>query len=447
MGLFDFFGRKRAEEEAAALEQQKEQQHIATVEEQKAAHAGLGWPKPFRLNLMRTNDENQASIEDPISEERKEELGQIIFEPRISLSEVSDLPTEELLFLLVTHEAYNRHAPLENYDQNHRVFYNELLDRIHEAEDLYILYDVATGYPFLDGGNVCVYLDKDHATRAVDLYKSQFRRLVAARRPGEGAPAPENGPKPLPFFDYLYYLGMENIVIDNGWYKTFIKRGEISAPPSFGKDPSQVPPASPQLAFAMTDFIGEMRWPVKYEKREEVTKRKLERVMALVPKATFLMPVQMVDAAAGENGQTRKELRFPMIRNRAKATGAEIRFIPLFTDLFEYSKKFGNVRDYRPVGFPYQNLLQFLGGADGFIINPNGQGIVLPKIVRPQQTPEGAAQSTDAGADANAVDETLKAQAKEPLSEENVDMQASAKEPVSAESVKMQASQEEPLAE
>ncbi len=410
MGLFDFFGKKRAEEEAAALEQQKEQQHIATVEEQKAAHEGLSWPKPFRINLMRTKDGEPAGIEDPISEERKEELGQMIYEPRINSSEVTDLATEELLFLLVTHEAYNRHAPLENYDQNHRVFYNELLNRIHEAEHLYILYDVSTGYPFLDGGYVCVYLDQDHATKAVELYKGQFRRLVVAKRPGEGAPAPENGPRPLPFFDYLYYLGMENIVVDNGWYKAFIKRGEISAPPSFGKDPSQVPPASPALVFAMTDFIEEMRWPVQYEKRQEVTKRKLERVMGLVPKATFLMPVQMADAPTGENGQTRKELRFPMIRNRAKTTGAEIRFIPLFTDLFEYSKKFGNVKDYRPVGFAYPNLLQFLAGADGFIINPNGQGIVLPKIVKPQQSPEGAAQ----GADANAVDETLKAQSQEP---------------------------------
>ena len=38
------------------------------------------------------------------------------------------------------------------FEKNHRKVYNELLSRIRDAKDLFVLYDMSTGYPFIDHG-------------------------------------------------------------------------------------------------------------------------------------------------------------------------------------------------------------------------------------------------------------------------------------------------------
>ena len=267
MGIMDLFGsrKKDAEEEAKRAEEQKQKNHERLVSEQREAHAALSWPQPLPLNGMKVKDAGSMGFEDPLTSERKEEVGSLVFEPKLSAGDVTGLTDDELLFLLYAHDVYNRAAPLENYEANHRVIYNELLSRIHSTAAFYVLYDAAAGYPLIDGGYICVYRNKEHAETAAKAYQKQFRKAAVLERPGEAAPEPDDPKKkPISFFDYLYYLGMENVVVDNGWYKAFIHRSEISAPPtSFMPDPAKVPPASPELAFAMCDFIEEARWQVK----------------------------------------------------------------------------------------------------------------------------------------------------------------------------------------
>ena len=243
-----------------------------------------------------------------------------------------------------------------------------------------MLYDKRTGYPLIDGGFVPIYLEKDRAEKAVELYKAQFREVMAMERDGEAAPVKEDGGHPIALFDYLYYIGVENVVVDNGWYKGVVKRSEISAPMDWNSDPKKTPPSNPALAFALTDYISEMRWPVKYEKREEILKKKSDRMMALIPKGRYILPSRVVDVdpesvpEVGPNGQKpTKQVQFPAIKVGDKM------YLPIFTDLFEYSKKFAKA-EMKPVGFEYKNLLRFVsGGIEGIVINPNGQGIVVPK--------------------------------------------------------------------
>lgn len=200
-------------------------------------------------------------------------------------------------------------------------------------------------------------------------------------RPGEGAPVPEDGPKPVLLFDYLYYLGMENIIIDNGWYKAAIKRSEISAPPaSWAPDPAKIPPAAPELAFAMIDFVGEAKWPVRYEKRDERIKRKMDRINTLIPTQTFVIPVYVEGSEQTPEG-AKPKVKFPLLKLKAKTKDSEIEqnVIPIFTDLFEYAKNFNGKNQFRPVKFQYRNAVQFLRETDGFVINPRGESIVLPR--------------------------------------------------------------------
>lgn len=401
MGLFDLFGngKKRAEEEEKLAAEQKEKEHQRQVDEARQAHAGMAWPGVMKINLMKNRDEGAApSVEDPISPERKDEIGALIYEPKLLPEQMSDLTLQELMFLLDAHILFNKKAPLPNYDQNHRVMYNDLLRRIHEAEKLYVLYNKLTGYPLLDGPFALVYLEKDHAEEAAKLYQRQFRQAVVSERPGEAAPDAADGSRPVVLFDYLYYLGVENILIDNGWYKAAIRRSEISAPPTsfvVSDDPKNTPPAAPALSFAMLDFLNEAAWPVKYDKREQNLKQKMDRINQLIPTARYVVPVQQpseeeqkkVQESGGQNA-----IRLPLIRLNTKGRDGkeEARnFLPVFTDLFEYSKGFRQA-GFRPAVFEFSRLPGILGAAEGFVINPRGASIVVPrasleKMLQPAQ--------------------------------------------------------------
>lgn len=381
MGLRDLFGTKnRAAEQEKIIEEQKEKDHESVIEKQKKAHEGMAWPGVPRLNILNIKG-NSQEVEDPLTPERKDEIGPLIFDPDLKADMVKDLSVQELLFLELAQAVFNRKEPLQNYEKNRRVIYNAFLNYIHNAEKFYVLYDRRTGYPLIDGGFVPVYLDQEMADKAVELYKAQFRDTVVQVRPGEAAPADENGQKQMALFDFLYYLGAENIIVDNGWYKGVVRRSEISAPMDWNSDPKNTPPSNPSLAFAMTDYVSEMRWPVKYEKREEVIKRKTDRMMTLIPLGRYIVPsrVSDVDPAVGaahpgpDGKPAQRQVQFPAIKVKDKM------YLPLFTDLFEYSRRFGK-SDMKPVGFEYRNLIQFLNGPmEGFLINPSGQGILVPK--------------------------------------------------------------------
>ncbi len=323
---------------------------------------------------MHVKDQESSKLEDTLTPERKDELGNMIYEAKLNPADMQELSLEELGFLLATHALYNRESPLPNFEANHRVIYNDLLRRVHEATELFVLYDKKTGYPLLDGGCVLVYLDKEHAEKASEVYNTQFRQTVVISRPGENA-EPVNGQKPLAFFDYLYYLGTENVMIDNGYYKAAIKRSEIAAPIGFNEDPSKQAPSSPALAFGMTDFIQEASWAVNYEIREEVLKRKQERMFALLGRSKFILPLQVfpVEGAVSPEGKPQSEIKFPIMSANDK------KFIPVFTDMFEYSKNLKDAKTYKPAGFDYGNVVKFMAGVDGIIINPLGQKIILGK--------------------------------------------------------------------
>ena len=376
MGFWDRFNTKnKAAEQERIIEEQKEREHQRVVEEQRRDHESLMWPGVQRLNKLAVKG-SAISADDPVTEARKDEIGPLIYEPDILPEMLTDLTLQELLFLQAALTIYNTSAPLLNYEKNSRVLHNELLGRIHRAEKFYIIFNRKTGYPLIDGGYVLVYLDRDHADRAAEMYKGQFRDAGVVERPGEAAPEDENGKRPLALFDYLYYLGMENVLIDNGWYKGSLKRGEISAPPDWNSDPKKVLPSNPKLVFSMIDYVSELRWPVKYDKREENLKKKSERMMKRIPTARYIIPARIREGeadSAPEGKTPPKQVQLPAVEVNKK------KYLPLFTDALEYSKKFAH-SEMKPMVFEYKELVKFVtGGIEGIIINPNGEGIIVPK--------------------------------------------------------------------
>lgn len=481
MALFDFFGSKRKAEAEQKIEEQKQEQHDEAVARQRADHPEMHWPVITPINMFvkkpgetpaataaaeagantaagtdtaansttegavnatqAANTEHTAEaantrnaettaaqpqptiLSDPLTPERKDEVGALVYEPTLKPDMLKNLNLQETLFLEAALLIAHKQHPLDNYDQNRQVIRNHFLDMVRAQEKIYVLYDARTGYPLLDGSFVLMYLEKEHAEIAAKLYAEQMRSVKIIEVPGMAAePAQHDGKIQMKIFDYLFFLGAENIVIDNGWYKGFLRRSEISAPFYINEDPEKIPPYNPAISFALTDYVGELRWPVQYGKRKELLQAKFNAVMKLVPKGTYLLPFRNLDedaANAGDpnaDGAAAEQPATPTHDGMAKTTDAATEsaeatkknhrvqlpmvtlngknFMPVYTDIFEFSKKFAN-SGFRPTRADFQTISRFMGNYDGFIINPQGQAMVIERQKNPGQTP---AQGTGAKA-------------------------------------------------
>lgn len=481
MALFDFFGSKRKAEAEQKIEEQKQEQHDEAVARQREEHPEMHWPVITPINMFvkkpgetpatapgaattaaaeagantaadsenaAANTENAGKTEntaetantanagaaaattaqptilsDPLTPERKDEVGALVYEPTLKPDMLKDLNLQETLFLEAALLIAHKQHPLDNYDQNRQVIRNHFLDMVRAQEKIYVLYDARTGYPLLDGSFVLMYLEKEHAEIAAKLYAEQMRSVKIIEVPGMAAePAQLDGKIQMKIFDYLFFLGAENIVIDNGWYKGFLRRSEISAPFYINEDPEKIPPYNPAISFALTDYVGELRWPVQYGKRKELLQAKFNSVMKLVPKGTYLLPFRNLDedaANAGEqnaDGAAAEQTATPTHDGMAETTDAATEsaeaakknhrvqlpmvtlngknFMPVYTDIFEFSKKFAN-SGFRPTRADFQTISRFMGNYDGFIINPQGQAMVIErqKNPNPGQAPAQGAKA------------------------------------------------------
>ena len=481
MALFDFFGSKRKAEAEQKIEEQKQEQHDEAVARQREEHPEMHWPVITPINMFvkkpgetpatapgaattaaaeagantaagsenaAANTENAGTadaaaqgehsaaapaaaqpqptiLSDPLTPERKDEVGALVYEPTLKPDMLKDLNLQETLFLEAALLIAHKQHPLDNYDQNRQVIRNHFLDMVRAQEKIYVLYDARTGYPLLDGSFVLMYLEKEHAEIAAKLYAEQMRSVKIIEVPGMAAePAQLDGKIQMKIFDYLFFLGAENIVIDNGWYKGFLRRSEISAPFYINEDPEKIPPYNPAISFALTDYVGGLRWPVQYGKRKELLQAKFNSVMKLVPKGTYLLPFRNLDeesANAGEpnaDGAAAEQTATPTHDGMAETTDAATEsaeaakknhrvqlpmvtlngknFMPVYTDIFEFSKKFAN-SGFRPTRADFQTISRFMGNYDGFIINPQGQAMVIERQKNPNP---GQAPAQGAGAKA-----------------------------------------------
>lgn len=377
MGLFDLFGGKKAakQEELEAqnsVAQKKEMEMKSSMD----AHAGMEWPGFPRLNPININSDD-VSMDETVTLERKDEIGKMIYDEDMAAESLKFLSNQEILFLLTALEVFQKKAPLPGFEKNHRKVYNELLSRVRDSETLYVLYDATTGYPFIDHGFANVYFEKEIADKAVELFSKQFRKVVVrdvkVENPDDTA-AVKRG-----FFDYLYYIGIENILVDNGAYRARFKRSEIvAAPGDWGEDNRDKNPINPGLNFAMLDFMAELRWPVKYDKREEIVRAKEMRMLSLIRSSNFILPMQHEGPVEVlEDGRMKfgKDTKFKfLILNTADGK----QFLPIYTDAIEFGKKLRG-SEWNAAVFKYQDILKFVNDKDGITINPDGQSVVLPK--------------------------------------------------------------------
>ncbi|WP_022769674.1 SseB family protein [Butyrivibrio sp. NC2007] len=378
MGIFSIFGNKKNGETAEQEAEQAQSQKKANAKEEAIkAHEGLEWPVIGRINPINTKESEGEKAEETVPSEKKDEIGAMIYEEEIDPEYVKGLSGQELLFLLTALEVFNKKAALPGFEKNHRLIYNEVLRRVRDAEYLFVLYDQSTGYPFIEQGFANVYFEQELAEKAAEIFNKQFRK-VAARKCQIEDPNYKGGGK-FGFFDYLYYIGIENLLVDNGGYRARFKRNEIVAAPGEWSGAERRPePVNSALNFAMIDFLEEVRWPVKYEKRDDILKAKEMRMLSLIRGAQLLVPTQHEGPTeVDENGRIKigkdTKLKFMVVK-----TKDDKQFLPVYTDPFEFAKQ-GVTKDWNAGVFRYQDVIRFIQDREGLVINPLGQSVVLTK--------------------------------------------------------------------
>lgn len=322
------------------------------------------------LQIKMAEETNQAPYK--ISNARKNEIGPIVLEKEISKEKLTELSIQEVNFLICSMKVFHEKSPLENYEQNNKILYQELIEKLRAADTLYMTFDKTTGFPFINEGMVDIYSKVEFAKDACDYYTQQYRNLEVKEITRDKTNLPNN----MGVFAYLYCLGMEKIMIDNGQYKVLVNRSEILPPPDFSKVPQvSVPIINPELRFAIINFFEELRWRVNYPQRVEVMKTKENKMIEEICKAKYLVPMKHTGEVekSGDNQITFKEggkMFFAKITNVE-----EVSFIPVFTDWTEFEKAY-NKKEWNGAILSILDAIR-IGNGDGIAINPYGENLIL----------------------------------------------------------------------
>ncbi len=323
-----------------------------------------------QLNIeeMVTNDV-KTTHSPKLSSKRKEEIGPIILKKEITKDMLTDLTIQEVLFLICTLRTYNEKSPMENFKANDEILYQTIVDKIKATDKFYITIDKTTGFPYINTGFVDIYSTEEFAKEATDYYAQRYR-MLEVKEVTHGM-----WPDKMNYFVYLYFIGAERLIVDNGQFRCEVSRSDILPPPDYSKTPNiSVPILNPSLRFSMIDFFSELRWRVNYQERVEVLKKKEDTMIEEICKAKYLIPMKY-EGNAEQSGdklvfQQDTQLLFAKITNEENET-----YIPVFTDWLEFEKAYDKNEWHGAI----MSILEAIeiGNGDGVVINPYGENLIL----------------------------------------------------------------------
>ncbi len=342
-----------------------------------------------------------------LTKEREEAVREIIRKDGLTEEDCAPFDIQELILSLWYARNAEKQAQdeeVEEWKRRSKLLYSCLLEKIKSADAVYMTFDKATNFPFFNNGMVDVYSRREYAELAVLYYKEMFRELevrevavLPAEKPMQPPAEGQQPDKRIPAFAMLYYLGMERVLIDNGFYRAMIGRGEVLPPPDYtGKPEAQIPVTNPALRTRMLDFFGEARWNVNYEKRGEVLQAKEQAMLTEVTKSKLIVPMRYEGAVQKKPGGNQlvfgkgTKLTFAAIKN---TTGES--YTPAFTDITEFSKLYP-IREWGAMVMTIKDVISISKGV-GIAVNPAGENLVLKEraisaiqeLLDGQKEPEG----------------------------------------------------------
>lgn len=371
MGLKDLFKKKEqfVEENVEVKKQETDEVKAESVVKEEISTSEPQNEKEKPAEAANIPNENKKNIE--VTEERRKEIWPIILKDEVEESDFDGLTIQETIFLLCGVDNMNEKSEVVNYEQKCEMIDRVLAKKLAEAETLYMTFDRVTRYPFITQGCVEIYSEMAFAQDAVKHYSEQYRALeIRVIRNGKSG-----FPDDMKVFEYLHYLGMEHILLDNGKFKTVVECQDVFPMELNEEKNLDKPIMNPKLRFAIVDFFEEVRWPVSYEQRDEVMKTKEDKMLNEIKEARLLVPM-CFDGEKVTTPQTQMEFQSDrkMILPKLQ-TKDQVEFTPVFTDWTEFTKIYQKDQ-WNGLVLTFDQIVQ-IGKKMGLVINPLGENLIM----------------------------------------------------------------------
>ena len=313
-----------------------------------------------------------------MNEERKDYLGrEFILNRNIKIEEVKKLNLQEIVFLIYSTKHFMKDNFISDIDleEKIKIFKKELLTKINDAEELYVAYNTKTNYPHIDKQGKCwLFSTMSYAKEAQKHYSNEeimleIRTIVKDEL--------------INYCVKLYYLGIEELLIDNGQYTTTINRSEILPPPDYSSLPEvERPVENPGLQNSIIKFFQEILYKGAYRNDSSILGALEKQMLEEVKHARYLVPMQISSdkrLEIDENGKVSLDkgtkISFASVSDKNNNS-----WLPAFTDWKEFQKAFdkniwqGNI-------MCYDDLL-LISKKDGIVINCKGIPVQINEGVK-----------------------------------------------------------------
>lgn len=276
---------------------------------------------------------------------------------------------EEISFLIAScvHLKKEKEFNDINFEAKQDFFKSVLIERIKECEQLFLIRDSLTKYPFIWIDNSCwVYSKLEFAEATVDHYKGSYNLEVEII----------DKKKIESFLNVNYsFLGLEKITINLGEYPSEVRLDELVKLPDYSNTPKiNIPITNPKLQCAALKFFQQLGSPCQYENKNSVLRSLEDEMLYEVIKGKYLVPVRKKTLTKTEEGVLTLEkdstIDFGVIVNVNNEY-----WIPAFTDWIEFTKKY-STDEWQGFIMSYDDLLA-LNYSNGIVINPFGFNLTI----------------------------------------------------------------------
>jgi len=304
-----------------------------------------------KSDILESNAPNMAVL----SEDRKEQIREIIFQDILQQEVILSFSIQEIIFSLRVYNYFNDKISIRYYKKNYEVLKKILISKIRNLDRVYLTIENRTQFPFLNMGSVDIYSDENIAKEAMNFYKTKYRDLSVKQVSIEK----DN------VFATLFCLGVEHLRIDMGRYSIDIELEDIFDIPF--QDARLI--INPKLRFAMIDFLQESYWEGIYKAKQTTLLSKEEIMLRQIKKSTYLVPVQL---SKNRPDQVKEEdIKFSVYKNKEGTS-----FIPIFTDWFEFEKNY-NKAEWQGLVTNLDKIKLLSKHMEGVVINPSGENVYI----------------------------------------------------------------------
>lgn len=181
----------------------------------------------------------------------------------------------------------------------------------------------------------------------------------------------------LTFFSSLFTMGINELVFVSDRSTEKIELNELVRQPDFSKlPPEKRPVLNPELQLTGMYFMQEASRPVPMEEKEQLQDLQ-EELTANMVKARYLVPIEFLEGPESDMEKLKnKKYRLPILKNK---NGDVMQ--PIFTDPTELAK-FNKENKFKALTMPFDNLSKIIvGESKGFMLNPVGFHIAMPKVL------------------------------------------------------------------